>query len=168
MKNFFRFKNKNIHLATTYFYQLRFFKDNMIPLSICIYDPKWYKNDGGFNIKEFVPIDYNSNLDCENCHKLHKDDPLYNGNLNCRYLKEYRKQLKNLNIEKIIKEQCWKILNSKKYKQQIEKYNDVYLVFVGFEVPDKLCSERFILANYIEENLNIHCKELKYPIIDNY
>ena len=31
-------------VATSYFYQIRFFKPNMIPVSTAMWDPKWFHN----------------------------------------------------------------------------------------------------------------------------
>ena len=33
-----------IQIYISYFYQIRFFKKNMIPISTALYDPKWYYN----------------------------------------------------------------------------------------------------------------------------
>jgi hypothetical protein len=41
------------------------------------------------------------------------------------------------------------------------------MVLIVYEVPKNLCSERQALIDYFNEN-GIECKELKYPIKENY
>ena len=38
-----------IHFATSYFYQIRFFRPDMIPLSTARFDPSWYHRNKGHN-----------------------------------------------------------------------------------------------------------------------
>ena len=42
---YFLNKDKEMILRTSYFYQIRNFKPNMIPVSINLSDPKWYHNN---------------------------------------------------------------------------------------------------------------------------
>ena len=36
-------------IYTSYFYQIRFFPKNLIPLSTAMYDPKWFHDFRGYN-----------------------------------------------------------------------------------------------------------------------
>lgn len=36
-----------MRLYTSYFYQIRFFTPNMVPVSTAVWDPKWYHNFAG-------------------------------------------------------------------------------------------------------------------------
>lgn len=163
-----------ISFATSYFYKIRFFKKNMIPLSICMYDPKWYinnrdKNDLRYglscnkysgvqpneNILPFLlPQEYHSDTDCECCNNK--------GNIHCDYLNRYRNQLHKYidGSEELLLSQ---ILNEIKinYPDRISGYNvddncnndnNLVVVFVGFEASSVSCSERFVLSEYINSN----------------
>ena len=164
-----------IVFATSYFYKIRFFKKNMIPLSICMYDPKWYitgkdKNDQRYglrcngdsgvqsdkNLLSFlVPQEYHSDTDCECCNNK--------GNIHCDYLNRYRNQLHKYidGSEELLLSQ---ILNEIKinYPDHINGHdgvnngdnndNNLAVVFIGFEISSVSCSERFILSEYINNN----------------
>ncbi len=55
-------------LYTSYFYQVRFFRPNMVPLSTAIWDPKWY-HDGKDHAYTF--IDKNGVINGIRCEALH-------------------------------------------------------------------------------------------------
>ena len=164
-----------ISFATSYFYKIRFFKKNMIPLSICMYDPKWYKDGKDKNGQRYglrcnghssaqpnknllpflVPQEYHSDTDCECCNNK--------GNIHCDYLNRYRNQLHKYidgNEELLLSQ----ILNEIKinYPDLTSSYgeadngssssNNLVVVFVGFETSSVSCSERFVLSEYINNN----------------
>lgn len=168
--NFLEYKGINVFFRTSYFYQIRFMKNlpNMIPISICIWDPKWYN---GINYKGLVPKIYSAENDCEACYKIHSDDPLYDGDLKCNYIINYRKQLSKYNVQRTlvdILETIERNVNlSSVAKTSNEGIKEITIVFIGFEVPKKRCSERFIVSEW----LNIYfqndkfCYELEYPIL---
>ena len=95
-----------MNIATSYFYQIRFFKRNMIPLSTALWDPKWYhdfqgpthcyidKNGvlNGLRISSLVPGDECNTL-CRGVENCQTKNPMY-----CDFLREYRKQLNSLNV----------------------------------------------------------------------
>ena len=163
-----------ISFATSYFYKIRFFKKNMIPLSICMYDPKWYINNKDKNGQRYglrcndysspqsndnllpflVPQEYHSDTDCECCNNK--------WNIHCDYLNRYRNQLHKYidGNEGLLLSQ---ILNEIKinYPDRISDYNvddncnndnNLVAVFVGFEASSVSCSERFVLSEYINNN----------------
>lgn len=162
MKEYIEYNNIKIFFRTSYFYQLRFFKKNMIPVSICIWDPKWYK---GFNYKGLIPKKYDQSQDCEFCIKQHEKDENYY-DLNCNYLTNYRKQLNHFNVERTLLDIIKQLDKNKYINTENIINNELYIVFMGFEIPTKKCSERFILSEWIQSYIN--CFELKYPINENY
>lgn len=148
----------------------------MIPLSICMYDPKWHKDGKDKNGQRYglrcnkytqsqsngsllpflVPQEYHSDTDCECCNNK--------GDIHCDCLNRYRNQLHKYidgNEELLLSQ----ILNKIKinYPDRI-KYledstnnssdctNNLTVIFVGFEVSSVSCSERFILSEYINSN----------------
>lgn len=146
IKDYIEYGNYKIYFRTSYFYKLRFFKKNMLPVSICIWDPKWYK---GMSYKSLAPSKYDAETDCEQCIKEHSDDPGYY-NLDCNYLKNYRKQLSYYNIERTLNDI---IIKADKFYNFDEKNinNEIYIIFMGYEVSSKKCSERFELSRWIEQ-----------------
>lgn len=163
MVNYVEHKGLKFFFHTTYFYRLRFFKDkiNYVPVSICIWDPKWIKNL--IKYKPFVPTKYDKNTDCEACAKQHQDDPLYNGNLKCKYIENYRNQLNHLNFEEEINNVCDLAISFLKEKYDFipNSTKEIHIMFVGYEIPAKKCSERFILSEWINNHYNSNfCNEI--------
>ena len=98
-------------LAISYFYQIRFFKPYMIPVSTAVSDPQWYHN---FQDKNYIFLDKRGVANGFRCELLHGDETcsglcfgrkycLDNPN-NCLFLKQYRKQLDKINILDFLKE----------------------------------------------------------------
>ena len=159
-------------LATSYFYQIRNFKPFMIPFSTAVYDPVWFhdykspkynfldKNNvvNGLRIKQLRPNDTCSNL-CKGIENCLSKDPL-----TCEFLSKYRIQIENVNIEEMMREIriiCNKVQSKLGFKEE------PIAVFMFYEVPTKLCSERVIVHEVLNKRgLDVH--ELKYPIQDNY
>lgn len=161
-EKFMKWRDVEVSFATSYFYQIRFFDEWMVPVSICIWDPKWYD---GVNYRGLVPKVYDSEVDCEACAKEHGDNPMFS-DMNCHYLTEYRKQLSRFNVQRTLDDVLRKVA-MKHDLNEIAKRNGgkVQIVFVGFEVPSKRCSERFVLADWLEKHMGDgFCKELKYPL----
>lgn len=100
----------------SYFYQIRFFKPNMIPLSTAMYDPKWFhktqgKNDifidkngvyNGLKIYPLVPKMYDENTDCSSG-KCSNNPP------HCQFLSNYRKQLDEINFNEFMEKNSSKL-----------------------------------------------------------
>lgn len=153
--NYVLWNGMRIYFHTTYFYQLRFLKHmgkNWLPISICLWDPKWYD---GMNFKPFVPKEYEGENDCEMCIKQHEDDPMYDGGLNCNYIKRYRDQLSGYQLDEkldmLIKESLQ--FYSIQLHENAFLWKEVHLLFVGYEVPEKKCSERFTLSKWINDEM---------------
>lgn len=161
-----------IKVYTSYFYQIRFFKPNMIPISTAVWDPKWFHpyNDrnGIFKDKNNVYNGIRSRLlhpgkECdgmcagpENCiAKYGQAEPD-----KCDFLKTYREQLNKIDCNKLmqdLEDYAYKI----KEKEGFEE--EPVIVLIVYEVPSNPCSERVVLQEWFNKN-GIECKELEYPI----
>ena len=153
-------------IYTSYFYKVRFFKPNYIPLSTAKWDPRWYNNfEGqgksfidknnvinGLRAYEFVPGE-ECNFLCngyENC-KFGGDPE------SCTYLNNYRCQLSNLDIDKVINRlQC----TGQQDQKLIGFTEEPVFVFLVYEKPDNKCSERAAIQDFFKDN-GIECEELE-------
>ena len=151
-------------LSTSYFYQIRFFTKNMIPVSTAIWDPKWFHT--GNNIGEYrdrngvwngirMPILSPAHIDTSTCTHCKSHDPTI-----CNFQNDYSNYLKSLDFEKI-----YKSLNT--LAETVTKLEDLvdepHIVLIVHEKPNNPCSERKPLQEYFESH-GISCKELDYPI----
>ena len=154
-------------LAISYFYQIRFFKPYMIPVSTAVSDPQWYHN---FQDKNYIFLDKRGIANGFRCELLHGDETcsglcfgrkycLDNPN-NCLFLKQYRKQLDKINILDFLKE-------TSNFAKRVKKWmgfkEEPMVVFIVHEAPSNKCSEREVLLKYFADN-HIDCCELEYPI----
>lgn len=168
-----------MEIYTSYFYQIRFFKPYMIPLSTAMYDPKWYhegKDQSHFFIDKngvinggratsFVP---NPNIisDCKgkkNC-KIIKEKGEIKDLSDCKFLFSYKDQLDRLFFEQFL-------VNIRKVKQQAIKIlnldGEPLIVLIVHETPDNYCSERTAILQWLRDN-GVDAKELSYPISQYY
>ena len=65
-------------LAISYFYQIRFFKPYMIPVSTAVSDPQWYHN---FQDKNYIFLDKRGVANGFRCELLHGDETCSRGGL---------------------------------------------------------------------------------------
>ncbi len=153
--------------ALSYFYQIRFFKQNMLPLSTAVWDPKWFHafNDmnymffdkrgvlNGARCTPFVPGESCDGL-CHGRETCQTGDPT-----SCAFLSEYRKQLDKINVPLFL------AAMSEVARELLPNIpeDDVTIVFIVYEKPDNPCSERWVLLKWFEDH-HINCKELEYPI----
>ena len=145
-------------IYTSYFYQIRNFKPNMIPVSTAISDPAWYRPPAdkeyyidkrgiicGLRYEPLIVQRYGT-CGCpgpEQCWYAISQVP-------CPTAAEYKQLLHSLvDKEKTLKafEYCCK------------KFNADTIVLIVYEAPKNLCSERWALQEFF------NCKELEYPII---
>lgn len=143
-------------ILISYFYQIRFFKPHMIPLSTAIYDPKWFHagkgNDyhykdkngvyNGLRADPFVPVMVENEECCgrENCTFSYE---------NCDFLKNYYNQLRKLDFAEILKRFArlgYFIKDTEKFAQE------PIMVLIVYETPDNPCSERQMLIKWFLEN----------------
>lgn len=144
-------------IYTSYFYQIRFFPTNLVPLSTAVWDPKWFydnKKQGyvwkdkrgvlnGIRATPFVPNDSCNGL-CRGKETCETNDPE-----KCLFLKVYLAQLRQLDFSNII--QRFHDLGNR-----IGGSPDFALIF--HEAPNNPCSERWMVQKWFKEN-NFSIKE---------
>jgi len=145
-------------IYTSYFYQIRNFKQNMIPVSTALSDPKWFKppTEKEYYIDKrgiicglrYEPLIVQSQgthyCPCE-------EKEILKGN--CPIMQEYRQLLETIDFDKMIKA----------FEFCLNKFNKDTIVLIVYEAPNNPCSERKSLQEYFN-NHEIECKELEYPI----
>lgn len=149
----------------SYFYQIRNFKKNMIPMSTAMSDPDWYHdwqgNDYTFTDRRGILnglrlrpiIEQGKTVEC-GCPCQDKD---YSG---CKFLRTYAAALENIDFPKMMKgisDFC------DMYAKQENLKEEPIAVLIVYEAPNNPCSERAALINYFN-NHGVDCKELEYPI----
>lgn len=144
----------NFKVYITYFYNIRFFKDNMIPVSTAVWDPKWFHNNGtdtdifidengiynGIRCKELSPYKIAEHSCGKECNQTAPD---------CSFLKAYRDYIYSLDFKKVYGHLCdlsIKLKNSKKLNYE----PDVCLMV--HEKPENPCSERCVLVDWFKDN----------------
>jgi len=151
-------------IYTSYFYQIRNFKKNMVPVSTAISDPAWYRPPQGqeYYIDKrgivcglrYEPLIVQRYGTCgcpgpEQCWYATSQVP-------CPTAAEYKQLLYSLvDKEKTLKafEYC---LN--KFKKELNLKEEPIICLMVYETPKNLCSERYALQEFF------NCEELKYPI----
>ena len=150
-----------MNIVTSYFYQIRNFKPNMIPVSTAISDPVWYRPPAG---KEYY-IDKRGivcGLRYEPLIIQNMVSPCVGAeeicamrlweNYECPFLSEYKQALYSF----VDKEKTLKA-----FEYCLNKFNADTIVLIVYEAPNNLCSERWALQEFF------NCKELEYPIKEN-
>jgi len=138
-------------IATSYFYQIRNFTPNMIPVSTALSDPAWFRPPEG---KEYY-IDKRGIVcglryeplivqrEAHNCMCPCEDRSLAPA---CLTMIEYEHLLHCLiNKEKTLKA----------FEYCLNKFNADTIVLIVYETPKNKCSERFALQRFF------NCKELE-------
>ena len=144
-------------IATSYFYQIRNFKRNMIPVSTCISDPEWYRPEPGqeyfrdkrgvINGLRYEPLIVQP---CGLCPCPYQGKGLPH----CDFLREYRKAL----YEQVDKEKTLKAFEHCADKLALPFDDEPIIVLMVYEAWYNPCSERIALQEFF------NCKELEYPI----
>lgn len=145
-------------IFTSYFYQIRFFKSYMIPLSTACSDPRWYhdgcgnkdivfydKNNviNGLRILPLVPDSTCSNL-CRGREYCDTVEPS-----SCAFLQAYYKQLQSIDFTKFMDSLTEHISSVCKMA-----WIDVepFVVFIVHEAINNPCSERSIIQRWFADN----------------
>ena len=151
-------------IYTSYFYQIRNFKQNMIPISTALSDPMWFRPPigeeyyidkrgiiCGLRYEPLIVQKYGT----KTCIGEQSICPFvyYQPYYYCEMLQEYRQLLETVNFDKMIKA----------FEYCLNKFNKNTIVLMVHEAPKNLCSERKYLQEYFNEH-GINCKELEYPI----
>lgn len=155
----------------SYFYQIRFFKPYMIPVSTACGDPAWYHNWLG---KDFTFLDKRKVVNGLRCEELHPDDRcsgLCYGSAECdedpdkcQFKKQYAQQLEEMDLDQFLQRAAASL---QRLKEQLKLNREPMLVLMVHEAPYNHCSEREILIKYFNSH-GVECEELKYPIGENY
>ena len=151
-----------MQIYTSYFYQIRNFTPNMIPVSTCLSDPAWYR----------PPADKNWYIDKRGIVCGLRYEPLIVQNMispcigaeeictmrlwenyECPFLSEYKQALHSF----VDKERTLKA-----FEYCLNTFNANTIVLIVYETPKNPCSERWALQEFFD------CEELKYPIGENY
>ena len=147
----------NFSIYTSYFYQIRNFTPNLIPISTCLSDPAWYRPPQGkeyyidkrgivcgLRYEPLIVQRYGSH-GCpgpEQCWYATSQVP-------CPTAAEYKQLLYSL----VDKEKTLKA-----FEHCLNKFNADTIVLIVYETPKNPCSERYALQEFF------NCEELKYPI----
>jgi len=142
-----------MQIYTSYFYQIRNFTPNIIPVSTCLSDPVWYRPPQdkeyyidkrgivcGLRYEPLIVQQYGSHgCPCESRHLAPA----------CPTMIEYEQLLFSL----VDKEKTLKA-----FEHCCNKFNADTIALIVYETPLNPCSERYALQRFF------NCKELKYPI----
>ena len=140
-------------IYTSYFYNVRFFKPYMIPLSTAIWDPKWFHE---FKGQDHIWRDKNGvwnglrieQLNPKSCHasgcpcvaRTYKE---------CEFLQEYRQGLRGIDFEKLVTE----LKNLGEFMKEREEFEEEpEIILLVHEAKDNPCSERVPIQEFFREH----------------
>ncbi|MCM1214963.1 MAG: hypothetical protein NC548_10630 [Lachnospiraceae bacterium] len=161
-----------LRVATSYFYQVRFFKPYMIPVSTAMWDPKWYHN---FRDQDHCFVDKNGVINglrilplvpgsaCNGLCMGIDDCPTQDWS-SCDFLKVYTDQLNSIDFGKFMA-QLEKHVNQVQHMLGFSE--QPLVVILVHEKTDKLCSERGPLQTWFREH-GLYVCELMYPVQNYY
>lgn len=146
-------------IGISYFYQIRNFEKNMVPMSTAISDPAWYHDNqdknyifydkrgilNGLRLKPIiVQSGHNYGCPCE------EKNPM-----ECNFLKQYKEALEKVDFEKMYKgiEQF-----AEQYKKENNIEEEIIMTLIVYETPTNPCSERQPLIDYFKSK-GIEVKE---------
>lgn len=142
----------NFSIYTSYFYQIRNFIPNMIPVSTALSDPVWYRPPQGkeyyidkrgvVNGLRYEPIIVQGS--CGGC-PCDRKDPA-----SCSFLASYRAELDKIDFDKMLKG----------FQFCLNKFNANAIALIVHEAPTNPCSERKMLQQYFQSH-GIQCTEWK-------
>lgn len=140
-------------IYTSYFYQIRFFKPNQIPVSTAVWDPKWFHE---FKDQDHIFVDKNGvingirleYLNPKRCNAggcpCEVKDPS-----TCWFIKSYKKGLERWNFNDIY----GMLSGTAEYVQRLLGFSDEpEIMLIVHEAPDNPCSERAPLQEYFKEH----------------
>lgn len=171
-----------MRISLSYFYQIRFFRPYMIPLSTALWDPKWYHKSTGNQYTKFIDKNGVINglrIEClqphsesesksddhKYCTYCTEDDKKINSqHHDCDFLLDYRSKLDRLDFNKLLND--FDVIGQS-IKNQLNFTQDPLIVLIVHESPDNPCSERWVLFDYFRDH-NYPLYELQYPILSNY
>lgn len=137
-------------IAISYFYQIRNFTKNMIPMSTAFSDPAWYHDfqdkthlytdkRGILNGLRLLPVIVH-NWDC-GCPCEEKNPT------KCCFLKNYRAALDKIDFDSMY-DGIQRF--AARYKRENNIDEEIIMTLIVYEPPKKLCSERAALVDYFK------------------
>lgn len=140
-------------IMLSYFYQIRFFKPNMIPVSTAVWDPAWFRRDGqifkdkhgvwnGIRLEDLHPDDDKCAGLCPCEHHHTRTGP-------CKFLTAYREQLNDISFIDLFS-WCEKLARYVQKKEEFEE--EPIVVLIVYEAPNNPCSERGPLMSWFADN----------------
>lgn len=148
-------------IYTSYFYQIRNFPVNLIPLSTAVWDPKWYHNfkDQSYIFKDKRGVivgtripDFRPGTECEGlCLGPDRVDVCQqeSGVFKCKFLNTYYKQLKKIDFDKMM-EGLESFTRDIKKSCNSDQDFDIALIF--HEAPSNPCSERVVVKQWFKDH----------------
>lgn len=141
----------------SYFYQIRFFSPNMIPISTAMWDPKWYSNNAPYVDKNGVINGYRApilNFPNDEWEKLQQQGAECRKNCPfsppCLFMTKYKEYLDTLNFEQFMND-------LKIFGEQLGILDPIFVLIVH-EKPSCVCAERPVLQQWFKEH-GIELKE---------
>ena len=154
-----------MQIYTSYFYKIRYFTPNLIPVSTCLSDPAWYRPPQGqeyfidkrgiVNGLRYEPLVVQKQGTKE-CMGLRQQCPFYIEGYQCECMQEYEQLLFSLVDKKRTLKAFKYCLN--KFKKELNLKEEPIICLMVYEAPTNPCSERIALQHFF------NCKELEYPI----
>ena len=146
-----------MQIYISYFYQVRFMKPYMIPLSTAKYAPKWFHKGLGYKYQwkdkngvwngltapEFAPGEICEGL-CSGQEECLTHDPT-----SCLFLKAYRYQLDQLDYNDIIS-RCENL--AKKIKDFEQFQEEPIIILLVHEATNNPCSERRVIQEWFADH----------------
>lgn len=143
-------------ILISYFYQIRFFKPYMIPISTCFSDPKYFHQSKGknFQFQDKNKVWNGIRAECfmpgEECEGLcHGPQGCAAQPGSCSFLQTYYNQLKKLDFNSIL-ERFSKLGENVKAASEFEE--EPIFVLIVYETPTNPCSERVMLKKWFSDN----------------
>lgn len=141
-------------IYTSYFYMVRFFPENLIPISTAVWDPKWFHDnkDQSYQFKDkrgvingirapiFAPGPDLGGYCGPSCGMEPK---------NCQFLLRYGLQLSNLDFENVM--QRFRSLRDGILARE-PSLKDVNFALIVHEAPSNSCSERVPIQQWFAAN----------------
>lgn len=147
-----------MRIYTSYFYQIRFFTPNMIPLSTALWDPKWYHANhdasyvfrdkrGVFNGMRYQPLmpGHSCDGECRGREQCNNLNPL-----ECDFLRHYKEQLDQINFQDFLSEM--KAIADSTATLINASSDEMIICIIFHEAPSNPCSERVMVQQWFKDN----------------
>lgn len=146
-----------IDIYTSYFYQVRYMKPHMVPLSTAVWDPKWfhagkdqdytYIDGNGVQLGLKAPM-FMPDWHCDGlCHGPR--DCQQKGKEKCDFLAAYAAQLHRLDFDKTMRQlaHCGEY-----FRNKMGFAEKPIIILLFYETPENTCSERIPVQEWFREN----------------